>query len=60
MPSAKNEIIVRLENMADRFDSIGAGNATKWNIDIRKFAIDLYSEVNSAAPEVVKIEELDL
>lgn len=61
MPSAKNEIIVRFENMADRFDSVGTGNPSKWNIDIQKFAIDLYQEVNSGVqPEVVKIEELDL
>lgn len=54
LPSAKNEIIVRFENLADRFN--GADNSSIWNLDLQKFAVDLYQGVNSAAlPEVVKI-----
>jgi len=39
MPSGKNEVIVRFENLADRFDDV-VGKTL--NVDLKKFAVELY------------------
>lgn len=59
MPSDQNDVVVRFENLADRFD--GVNNTSNWNLDLQKFAKNLYEQANNGAqPELIKIEELDL
>ena len=43
---AKNQIILRLENMADTFDD--KGSKTHY-INLQKYARDLYMDINSGA-----------
>jgi len=45
-PMAKNQIILRLENMADTFDD--KGSKTHY-INLQKYARDLYMDINSGA-----------
>jgi hypothetical protein len=50
------QVIVRFENLADKFD---AGTETHF-INVNKFARDLYQEVNNQEPELVDIREVSL
>jgi len=56
-PLAKNEILVRFENLQDKFDL----NTTVLNVDIQKFALDFFYASNGAVKEpMVSIKEMDL
>jgi len=56
-PLAKNEILVRFENLQDKFDF----NTTVLNVDIQKFALDFFYASNGAMKEpLVSIQEMDL
>ena len=55
-PRKKMQVIVRFENLADKFD---AGTETHF-INVNKFARDLYQEVNNQEPELVDIREVSL
>lgn len=46
-PQAKNQIVLRLENLADTFDDRGA--RTHY-INLQKYARDLYMDVNNGVP----------
>lgn len=55
---AKNQIILRLENMADTFDDRGA--RTHY-INLQKYARDLYMDINDGAqPKFMIITETSL
>lgn len=57
-PMAKNQIILRLENLADTFDDRGA--RTHY-INIQKYARELYMDINQGkAPEFLIITETSL
>lgn len=56
-PLQKNQILVRFENLADRFDA--QSNSSEF-VNVDSFARDLYIEVNDKLPQSVKIEELSL
>jgi len=45
-PLGKNKIIVRFENLADRFDTNVTSEDSTSYIDIERFAYQLYSEAN--------------
>ena len=55
-PRKKMQVVVRFENLADKFD---AGTETHF-INVNKFARDLYQEVNNQEPETVDIREVSL
>jgi hypothetical protein len=57
LPVAKNQIILRMENLADRFDKLS--NQTSY-VNIEKLANSLFTEVNGHAPKSVKIEEVTI
>jgi hypothetical protein len=57
IPVAKNIVIMRLENLADRFDKLS--NITSF-INVEKLAKDLYSEINFKQPDSLLIEEVTL
>lgn len=57
-PMAKNQIILRLENLADTFDDRGA--RTHY-INLQKYARDLYMDINNGAqPQFLTITETSL
>jgi hypothetical protein len=56
-PMAKNQVILRLENMADLFDDKGSGTHY---INIQKYARDLYKDVNGDMPTFLSISETGL
>lgn len=56
-PLAKNEILVRFENLMDKFDV----DATALSVDIEKFALDFYFASNGQIKEpMVSVQEMDL
>jgi hypothetical protein len=57
LPFAKDQIMVRFENLADRFDA--QSNVTSY-LNLNKFAESLYSDVNDCTPQSVLIEEITL
>jgi hypothetical protein len=58
LPFAKNQVMVRFENLADRFDS--HSNETTY-LDLNEFASNLYSSVNGDnKPQGIVIEEVSL
>jgi hypothetical protein len=54
---AKNQILIRIENIADLFDGTPAATPM---FDINGYASQLYFSINSAAPESVSIVERTL
>jgi hypothetical protein len=56
IPVARNQVILRLENLADRFDR---SNETAY-INVDKLARDLYFEINKKHPESLTIEEVTI
>ena len=58
LPFAKNQILVRFENLADRFDS--HSNETSY-INLKEFADNIFADVNAGTkPQSVIIEEVSL
>ena len=55
-PVAKDQVILRTENLADRFDK--SSEVSFINID--KLAKDLYFEVNGKQPDSLQIEEVSV
>jgi len=55
-PVAKDQVIVRIENLADRFDK--SSEVSFLNVD--KLAKDLYFEVNGKQADSVQIEEVSV
>jgi hypothetical protein len=45
-PLSKNKILVRFENLADRFDTNITSDDSTAYIDVERFAHQLYSEAN--------------
>jgi hypothetical protein len=45
-PLSKNKILVRFENLADRFDTNITSDDSTTYIDVERFAHQLYSEAN--------------
>jgi len=61
LPTEKNKITVRFENLADLVDDFGIAKAEPWKLDIYQFALSLYQDVNpNATPDKINIEHLDL
>lgn len=64
LPIDKNRILVRFENLADKVDNFGIGQAEPWKLDVHQFALSLYQDVNPnpniKAPDDIKIERMDL
>ena len=56
-PLQKNQILVRFENLADRFDKHSTSN---WFVNIENFAGQLYTEVNDRLPKSVTVDEMSL
>lgn len=56
LPVDRNIIRARFENLADKYDR----NWQDFSIDIMQFALELYQDVNGAAPQSVHITELSL
>lgn len=57
VPLGKNQIIMRLENLADSFD----GDSGRPNyVNIQKYARELYLEINNKAPASIDIVETSL
>jgi hypothetical protein len=53
----KNHVVVRFDNLGDRFDN----NWDTFNIDVKKFASELYRQVNKGKlPQNIEIKELSL
>ena len=44
-PVAKNEILIRIDNLEDEFDSISQP-INSLNVKIEKFVLNMYKEVN--------------
>lgn len=57
LPSDKNQIILRVENLADQFDGLGMQT---FFINMQKYARELYMEINGGVPTSVSIEETSL
>lgn len=53
IPQAKNQILIRFENLADKFDK----NSTSITVDVWKFANDLYEQINGEKPFALKVQE---
>jgi hypothetical protein len=62
IPIDRNKILVRFENLADKYDDVGVAKAEKWKLDIHQFAVSLYQDVNPdiAVLNHIKIEHMDL
>ena len=58
LPIAKDQVVIRLENLADLFD--GPRSAQPHYINIQKFGRELYQSVNNKLPEKMIIEEMSL
>lgn len=56
LPLEKNKLRVRLENIADSYDE----PKKTLDINIRKFADELYQSVNGVKPAYVNIQEMSL
>lgn len=63
-PLAKNELLVRFENLADAFDTVNMKSLSQLDlaqsVNLNAFADDLYMEVNGNMPTSVEIVETDL
>ena len=53
IPQAKNQVLVRFENLSDGFDR----NATTVTLDVQKFANELYEQINGEKPFALKVKE---
>jgi hypothetical protein len=53
-PIAKNKILVRFENLADKLDEGEMNNAPQF-LDVNKFAKDIYMEVNNQKASSIHI-----
>lgn len=56
IPVAKDQVIMRIENLADRFDK--SSEVSFINVD--KLARDLYFEINQKQPDALAIEEVTI
>jgi len=52
IPVAKNQVIMRIENLADRFDK---GSNNTYFVNVEKIAKDLYLEINKKQPDTLLI-----
>lgn len=48
-----SQVLVRFENLADKFDR----NATTVDLDVWKFANELYEQINGEKPFALKVQE---
>lgn len=56
----KNKVLVRFENLADRFDTFNLNSSSVVQyVDVQKFAAELFNEANPEAQGVPKVSILE-